>query len=49
MGKASDYVYYIKVDGELIEELIFSSEAAAIEFAEASNYENYEIVEWDVH
>lgn len=49
MSGASDYVYYIKVDDKLIEELIFSSEAAAIEFAEASNYENYEIIEWDVH
>ena len=43
-----DFIYYLEVDGELIEDLIFESEAAAKEFAECSGYENYEIVEWDV-
>ena len=42
-----DYVYYLKVDGKLIEELIFESKAVAIEFAIASGDENYEVVEWD--
>ena len=49
MAKASDYVYYLKVDGELIEELIFSTEELAIEFAKESNYETYEVIEWDVN
>jgi len=43
-----DFVYYLKEDGELIPELIFDSEAAAIEFAEASAMKDYEVVEWDV-
>lgn len=43
-----DYVYYLKVDGELIDDIIFESEAAAKEFAEIAQYENYEIIEWDV-
>ena len=49
MTKASDYVYYLKIDGELIEELIFSTEELAIEFAKESNYETYEVIEWDVN
>lgn len=43
-----DYVYYLKVDDELIDDIIFESEAAAKEFAEIAQYENYEIIEWDV-
>jgi len=44
----SDVVYYLKVKGEIIPELIFSSEAAAIEFAEESGYDDYVVIEWDV-
>lgn len=44
----NDYVYYLKVDGDIVEGIVFESEAAAEEFAEASGYENYEIIEWDV-
>jgi hypothetical protein len=43
-----DFVYYLMVDGEIIPELIFSSEAAAIEFAEVSEMKDYQVVEWDV-
>lgn len=42
-----DLVYYLKVEEELIYELVFESEAAAIEFAEESAYKDYEVVEWD--
>ena len=42
-----DYVYYLKVDGEVIYELVFESEKTAIEFAEASEYQDYEVIEWD--
>ena len=44
----TDYVYYLKVEGELIYELVFESEELAIEFAKESAYEDYEVVEWDV-
>ena len=43
----SDCVYYLKVEGELIYELVFESEKAAIEFAEEIAYKDYEVVEWD--
>lgn len=42
-----DYVYYLKVEGEVIYELVFESEEMAIEFAEASEYKDYEVIEWD--
>jgi len=44
----NDYVYYLKVNGELIDDIIFESEEMAKEFAEIAQYENYEIIEWDV-
>lgn len=43
-----DYVYYLKIDGDILEGVVFESEQAAKEFAELAEYENYEIVEWDV-
>lgn len=43
-----DYVYYIKVDGSLLLEYTFSSEADAIEKAESLELSGYEIIEWDV-
>ena len=43
-----DYVYYLKVNGDIVEGIVFESEAAAKEFAECAEYENYEIIEWDV-
>ena len=49
MGRASDYVYYLKVNEEIIDDLIFSTEELAIEFAKESGYNNYEVIEWDVH
>ena len=49
MGRASDYVYYLKVNDELLDDLIFSTEELAIEFAKESGYNNYEVIEWDVH
>ena len=42
-----DYVYYLKVGEELIDDIIFESEAAAIEFAVIAGYEDYEVVDWD--
>lgn len=49
MGSASDYVYYIVVDGVINHDLIFSTRELAEEFAKESNYKNFEIIEWDVH
>lgn len=43
----TDFVYYLEEDGEFIPELIFESEEAAIEFAEASEMKNYRVIEWD--
>lgn len=43
-----DIVYYLKVEDEIIYELVFESEALAIEFAEENAYKDYEVVEWDV-
>jgi len=42
-----DLVYYLKVENEMLYELVFESEEAAIEFAEKSAYKDYEVVEWD--
>ena len=42
-----DYVYYLRVKGELIDDLIFGSEAAAKESAECAGYEDDEVIEFD--
>lgn len=43
-----DYVYYLKENGEILLELVFPSEAKAIDYAEKNAINNYEVVEWDV-
>lgn len=43
-----DFIYYIVRDGKVIEDLIFESEEAARQFAIESEYENFDILEWDV-
>jgi hypothetical protein len=43
-----DYVYYLKVEDEIIYEFVFGTEKEAIEFAEKEALNNYEILRWDV-
>lgn len=47
MKTNSDYVYYLKVEGELLEPC-FSDEGEAHEYAEMHEVFDYEVVEWDV-
>lgn len=42
-----DCVYYLSENGEFLPELVFESEAAAIEYAEENALNNYEVIEWD--
>lgn len=43
-----DFVYYLIEKGEFREDLIFSTEEEAIDFAEKEGIVEYEIAEWDV-
>lgn len=43
-----DYVYYLMVEEELLVEHIFGTEEEAIEYAEANEIQNYNVVQWDV-
>lgn len=47
MKNSSDLVYYLKVEGELLEPC-FSSEQEADEYAERHEVFDYEVVDWDV-
>ena len=42
-----DYVYYLKVNGELLYDHVFGSEEEAIQYAEANELTVDEIVEWN--
>ena len=42
-----DYVYYLKVNGELLYDHVFESEEEAIQYAEANELIVDEIVEWN--
>lgn len=44
----TDFIYYLNVDGELLDDLIFSTEELAEEFAKEQGYENYWILKWSV-
>ena len=44
----TDFIYYLQVDGKVLEDLIFETEELAEEFAEASEYENYFVIKWSV-
>lgn len=42
-----DYVYYLKLEGELMEE-VFDNEQEAHQYAEQHEMKDYEVVEWNV-
>ena len=44
----TDFIYYISVEGNLLEDLIFSTEEEAIAYAEEQKFDDYFIIEWSV-
>lgn len=49
IGWCPDYIYYIKINEEILGEHIFSTRSEANNFAKENGIKNYSVLEWDAH
>lgn len=44
----NDFIYYLKVGNDVLDERIFETEKDAIDFATKESIQDYVVIEWDV-
>ena len=44
----TDFIYYISVDGTVLQNHIFSTEEEAEQFAQQQKFDDYFIIKWSV-
>lgn len=44
----TDFIYYISVGGNVLQDLIFSTEEEAEAYAEEQKFDDYFIIKWSV-
>ena len=44
----TDFIYYLSVDGAVLQDLIFRTEEEAEEYAQKEKFDDYFIIKWSV-
>lgn len=44
----TDFIYYLSVEGNLLETMIFKSEEEAEQYAKEQGYEDFWVLKWSV-